>query len=315
MLTVETSFKRVQSLAFSSDGRLAALSKGNSWECEVWSLPPDPETVWRERDDEPFAFGLAFDPRTGNLMHGDAGDGLIANEPESAGAVGWEVPGGPLRVFAISPSGDRIVCGCEFWNGRTRNQNVDAQLVSFTRGGKQKHWTRSAVLESDGFGFSELAFFPNGKQFASIEWSKQKRGKNYHQGDGPTLRVHDAKSLDELDATTFKQPASALVVCGSSVVVRGEKSFRVWDGDDLSTAPVEVKSGKAPLAAVAADSQGRFVLTATGTTLSVWDANSWSVSKTYEWAAGKTTCLAVSPDGLLGAAGTATGKVIVWDIE
>ncbi|VTU02134.1 ---NA--- : Vegetative incompatibility WD repeat protein, putative OS=Aspergillus flavus (strain ATCC 200026 / FGSC A1120 / NRRL 3357 / JCM 12722 / SRRC 167) GN=AFLA_124690 PE=4 SV=1: WD40 [Gemmataceae bacterium] len=315
MFTVETSFKRVQSLTFSADGRLAVLSKGNAWECEVWSLPPDPETVWRERDDEPFAFGLAFDPRTGHLMHGDSGDGLIASEPSSAGAVGWEVPGGPLRVFAISPSGDRIVCGCEFVDGRLPNRGVDAQLVSFTRGGKQKHWTRSAVLESDGFGVTDLAFFPNGKRFASIEWSKRKVRKYYLPGDSPTLRVHDAKSLDELDATTFKQPASALVVCGNKVVVRGEKSFRVWDGDDLSTAPTEVKTGKAPGAAVVADPQGRFVLTATSNAVSVWDANSWSATKTYEWASGKISCLAVSPDGLLAAAGTATGKVIVWDVE
>ncbi|MCE9560687.1 MAG: hypothetical protein K8U57_01405 [Planctomycetes bacterium] len=338
MYTIKTSFKRLESVAFATDGRLAVLGGGGSsmpsplvdtdwqsriaalaplsgagWNCEVWSLPPNPAKVWRDWDGEPYAFGLAFDPRTGHLMHGDAKEGLLATNPTDR--LGLEVPGGPLRVFAISPSGDRLVCGCELWNGRTPKQSVAAQLVSFTRGGKQKHWTRCAALEGDGFVFSEVAFFANGKRFASIEWSKRKQGREYHVGDVPTLRVHDSKSLDELDETTCQEPAKDLVVCDASLVVRGEKSFRVWDADELAADPVEVKTGRAALSAIAADTRGRFVLTATGDSVSVRDSNSWSATKTYEWASGKITCLAVSPDGLLAAAGTATGKVIVWDAE
>lgn len=313
MYTIETSFKKVGELAFSNDGRLAALSGGSTWACEVWSLPPDEEPVWAVGDGEPFAFGLAFDPRTGFLLYGDAKDGLGALNPEE-GSFGWEVPGGPLRAFAVSPSGDRIVCGCELWNGRIPKHNIAAQLISFTRGGKQKHWTRSAVLEGDGFVFSDLAFFANGKRFASIEWSSRKQGREYRQGDVPTLRVHDSKSLDDLDEVEFKRPANGLAVCGERVAVRGDKSFRVWDADDLTADPVEVKT-KTAIAALAADPQGRFVLTATGDSVSVWDADSWAADKTYEWSSGKITCLAVSPDGLLMAAGTATGKVVVWDTE
>jgi WD40 repeat protein len=313
VFTIETSFKRIGSVAFSSDGRLAALSGGYPWECEVWSLPPDPEADWTDVDEEPFAFGLAFDPRTGYLLHGDAKDGLIATNPEDR--LGEEVLGGPLRVFIVSPSGDRLVCGCEFWNGRTSKHNVAAQLISFTRGGKQKHWTRSAVFEGDGFVFSDLAFFPNGKRFASIEWSSRKQGREYREGDVPTLRVHDSKSMDELDVTAVKRPAKGLAVCGNRVAVGGDKSFRVWDADELAAEPVVVKTGRMPLSAVAADPHGRFILTAVGDSVGVWESDSWVADKTYEWSSGKITCLAVSPDGLLMAAGTATGKVVVWDTE
>lgn len=315
MYTIETSFKRLGSIAFSTDGRLAALSGGSTWECEVWSLPPDSDAIWTDVDEEPFAFGLVFDPKTGYLLHGDAKEGLVATSPDEGDRLGWEVPGGPLRAFAVSPSGDRLVCGCELWSGVNPKHSVDAQLVSFTRGGKQKHWTQSAVLEGDGFVFSDLAFFPNGKRFASIEWSRRKQGREYRQGDELTLRIHDAKSLGELDATPVKRPAKELVVCGKNVVVRGEKAFQVWDADDLTSEPLEAKTGRTPLGAIAADPQGRFVLTAAGDSVSVWDSGSWAARKTYEWGCGKITCLAVSPDGLLVAAGTATGKVVVWDTE
>jgi WD40 repeat protein len=309
--TIQTSFKRVGSVAFSTTGRLVALSGEGVWDCEVWSLPPDPEPVTTDGDYEPDAFGLAIEPRTGRLLHGNTWEGMVETDREND--LRLVVPGGPLRAFAVSPSGDRLVCGCELWTVSIRNNDIAAQLISFTRGGKQKHWRRSAVLEGDGFVFSDLAFFPDGKQFASIEWSSRKRGRE--RGDVPTLRVHDSKSLDELDATAFKRPASGLVVCGNRVIVHGDKSFRVWGADELSAGPVEVKTGRTPLGAIVADPHGRFVLTASGDSVSVWDADSWAADKTYEWAHGKITCLAVSPDGLLGVAGTATGKVIVWDIE
>jgi WD40 repeat protein len=311
--TIETSFKKVSEVAFSADGRLAALSGGYPWECEVWSLPPAAEPAWTDGDGEPFAFGLAFDPRTGHVLHGDAKDGLIATSPEDR--LGWEISGGPLRAFAVSPSGDRIVFGCEFWNGRTPKQNAPDTLISLARGGKKKDWTQGAVLEGKGFVFSNLAFFANGKRFASIEWSSRKQRREHRQGDVPTLRIHDSKSLDEVEAVPFKRPANGLAVCGNRMVVQGDKSFRVWDAGDLTAGPAEVKAGRIALGAVAADPRGRFVLTAAGDSVSVWDCDSWATGKTYEWSSGKITCLAVSPDGLLLAAGTATGKVVVWDTE
>jgi WD40 repeat protein len=316
--TIETSFKKVGEVAFSADGRLAALASGSTggstWKCEVWSLPPDPDAIWTDEDWEPFAFGLAFDPRTGHILHCDAKEGLHATSPDEGGGLGWEVSGGPLRAFAVSPTGDRVMFGCELWNGVTQSQNAPDMLISLARSGKQTDWKQGVVFEGEGFVFSDLAFFPDGKRFASIEWSSRKQRGKRRLGDEPTLRIHDAKSLDEADATPFKRPAKDLVVCGNHAIVRGDKSFRVWDADDLTSEPVEVKTGRTPLGAVAADPQGRFVLTGSGDSVSVWDSGSWA-AKTYEWGCGKITCLAVSPDGLLVAAGTATGKVVVWDTE
>jgi WD40 repeat protein len=302
---------------FSHNGGLAALADGDKWECQVWHLPPDPNHgSWTTENRNQDYFGLVFDPGTHELLYGSP-EGM-SGENGINGYSLEEVPGGPLRAFAVASNAEWLVYGSELRSGKSPKDNIAAQLVSYRHNEtvwEGKQWKLAKVSQWDGFGFSDLAFFPDGKRFVSIEWSKRKRGPEYHKGDVPTLRVHDSKSLKERDATTFEIPVDELVVCRNSIVIRGVKSFRVWDGDDLAIKPTEVKTGKKPLAAIAADPQGRFVLTATGNAVSVWDANSWAVSKTYEWNAGKITCLAVSPDGLLAAAGTATGIVVVWDTE
>jgi WD40 repeat protein len=61
---------------------------------------------------------------------------------------------------------------------------------------------------------------------------------------------------------------------------------------------------------------GRYLFTASNdTTVKVRDTATWEVVKSYTWKAGKLRCLDVSPDGLLAAAGSATGKVVVWDVD
>lgn len=47
----------------------------------------------------------------------------------------------------------------------------------------------------------------------------------------------------------------------------------------------------------------------------VWDARTLSEETAYEWKIGKLTAVAVAPDGLRLAAGSDSGKVIVWDVN
>jgi WD40 repeat protein len=47
----------------------------------------------------------------------------------------------------------------------------------------------------------------------------------------------------------------------------------------------------------------------------VFDARTWKETAGYEWKVGKLCCVAVSPDGLRMAAGSGTGKVVVWDVD
>jgi WD40 repeat protein len=310
-------FGEMDYIALAGNGRLAAVStlgddENSAWGCEVWNLPPDPATTTVFLDEEPFAFGLAFDPLTGDVWHGEAKEGLCVNGPDTEG--GYEVDGGPLRAFAFSPDGKRLVCGCERWDNPSRPKtNVPSRLVSFTRKGKKGAWAPATSVDGEGFVFEQVTFFGDGKRFAALEWSKVKRGREFRQGDTPTLSVRDAKTLEVVDETTFTTPAEGLAVCGEQLVVRGKNSFRVWSAG-LSTKAAEVKTGGAALTALAADVHGRCLFTASGVKVTRWDVSNWTPADTYDWQIGRITCLAVSPDGLTAAAGSATGNVVVWDV-
>ena len=53
---------------------------------------------------------------------------------------------------------------------------------------------------------------------------------------------------------------------------------------------------------------------ATGTVRS-WDAATGTLRHTYNWGLGKLYTAAFAPDGLVGAAGTADGQIVLWDLE
>ena len=50
-------------------------------------------------------------------------------------------------------------------------------------------------------------------------------------------------------------------------------------------------------------------------TVREYDAITLQELRAYAWKVGKLRCVAVAPDGLTAAAGSDTGKVVVWDLE
>lgn len=61
---------------------------------------------------------------------------------------------------------------------------------------------------------------------------------------------------------------------------------------------------------------GRFLAaTSNDATVKLYDTSNWSLATTYTWDVGRMRSVAFSPDGLLAAAGSDTGRVVVWDVE
>jgi WD40 repeat protein len=61
---------------------------------------------------------------------------------------------------------------------------------------------------------------------------------------------------------------------------------------------------------------GRFLAaTSNDATVKLYDTSNWSLATTYTWDVGRMRSVAFSPDGLLAAAGSDTGKVVVWDVD
>jgi WD40 repeat protein len=61
---------------------------------------------------------------------------------------------------------------------------------------------------------------------------------------------------------------------------------------------------------------GRYLAaTSNDATVKLYDTASWQLATTFTWDIGRMRSVAFSPDGTLGAAGSDTGRIVVWDVD
>lgn len=49
--------------------------------------------------------------------------------------------------------------------------------------------------------------------------------------------------------------------------------------------------------------------------MTIWDTATWEPARQFAWDIGRLRSVAFSPDGTLCAAGSDTGRVVVWDFD
>lgn len=123
--------------------------------------------------------------------------------------------------------------------------------------------------------------------------------------------------LAEAPASDWFSERDAVSADGRWLAAQHTTRLRVWRLDDLAAPPVERDSGsKKNFTDLAFHPSGR-VLAVSGNDglVRYYDPETGQVARSFDWKLGKMVGVAFSPDGALAAAGTDTGRIVVWDVD
>jgi len=91
--------------------------------------------------------------------------------------------------------------------------------------------------------------------------------------------------------------------------------LRVWDLDGDRELAAH-KRGTKHFQGLSFTADGRYLATVSNDeTVRVWDARTWQEHTTFTWKIGRLLNIAFAPDGLRAAAGSDSGRVVIWDVE
>jgi WD40 repeat protein len=225
---------------------------------------------------------VAVDTRTGKVT-------------ESGIRPGWR--------YAVTPAGDRIV-------GYESAGLFSARL---TARGVEREWSRG-VRNRDLFASVSLAFFPDGERFASAEY------RFIPSGPDTWVRIRSAKDgsiIDKIGPKCGVPDQVAVSPDGVWVALRAAASLLIFHQTDAGKSVKLTSPNRKHLTAMAFHPGGRYLAaTSNDATVRMHDRDAgWEVTKTFDWEIGKLKSVAFSPDGNLAAAGSDTGKVVVWDVN
>jgi WD40 repeat protein len=302
MLVWQAHKGRIESAAFSADGRLLATATGGTRLVHLWE-PSTGKLVRKLNGDWPSGVGLGavksvcFAPqapllaagtdRSVTVWHADTlellADLRVSNAHELAFGPG-DAPA--LAASSIEHLAVWDDAGCPTGEtGRTIERLV----------GSRGH-------------VAALDFSPDGRTLAtSTAW----RADLWEAATGRNLRSLRTGNVGNRGAVRFAPDGTRLAMAYAKWV-----EVREVVGDS-PVVKVQAGTGRFPnVWAVSWTADGRAFLTAGNDgAVRLWDATTGAEQKTFDWGIGKLYCAAFSPDGLTCAACGEKGKVVVWDVD
>ncbi len=293
----------VRALAFSPDGRVLAVGAPYRG-VRVHDLAGGDLATGFEPHSFPGRVVIGFEP-TGRVLLVVMLEGRLRFDLDShaRSEVGPRDPGDRVRLlsFASSADGDRLAT-VQSVPGRYLLIGWEADA-----GGWERRW--SAELGE----LSDPTFAPAGDRVAVLAMPTT------HQWGAYRLQVRDAATGAFVGEGAYPYAMLArphFRPDGRQVVAAHERALVVWD-TLMPAKPVLVRNdSRRHFTAAAYHPSGRYLFT-TGNdaTVSVWDTENWVRVKRFDWEIGRLRAVAVSPDGLLAAAGSDRGRVVVWDVD
>jgi len=324
MLVLKARVRTVEQLAFGHDGqRLYAAGRWYGQQefqranhgIDVWHLSGQTHSDSRLLADQ-VVKGFVANP-AGKWLYASADQYIRSRGAIESGYFAIDTATGqPTRLEltpytrqpAIHPSGDWFIgCGCVANWSNTRI--IRWRQASNGPPEREWEWTPSSQDERPW----HLTFDLARSRILSFEGGyKREQGFVGHLVcRDPTSWV--VKERFPLVDNTF---GTMISPDGAWLIAQTGPSLYVRETANLNREPRKIRNGKLHFTALAFHPSGRYLAaTSNDQTVKLYDTQSWELSKTFTWDIGRMRSIAFSPDGMLAAAGSDTGKVVVWDVD
>lgn len=298
MRLIDLDAGEVRTAAVSPDGRFLAASGSGGWMSVFeWATGDELRRLPLGAACDQFAF--TPDGCLAYVHHS-----TLRLDPLDAGANPAEVGGNFAGGVAVSVDGKTMV----------------AARAGPPNGSKLEKWALPGMRRQPGFEglspFRKLALSPNGVYLGGI-WSGIARRRP--EPARFELRFGASGGLDHRyqppDGGAFASAGFVSFAHDSGTCAFG------WQGEfhvlDISTGTSRyLRRVEAAFRDAAFTGSGRLFATAEESgLLRMWDPKEWRVMREYDWGCGPLSCLAFTADGTAGVCGTASGRLVLFDVD
>jgi WD40 repeat protein len=216
-----------------------------------------------------------------------------------------------ITTGEMTPAGDSVVFALG-WQSWTRADATGFRLTCRPLEPSPRNPTRWAH-DVDRWLVGEFAFLPGVAEFVGVEAVNDGGPPDRFRFVRRSLATGEEVAASAEFAGEVRRPAAGP---GGRVAGVRTNQLVVWSSAD-GEAPLTWKDGtRRQFTDVAFHPSGAVLASANlDPTVRLHDPATGAVVRTYDWQVGKLRCVAFSPDGLLAAAGSESGRVVVWDVD
>jgi WD40 repeat protein len=305
----------VTHLAFSPDARLLAASS-DKLGLEMWNVPA--RRKWGRYTHFSFSNAPATFHPTEPLCFAHSGSSLVVIDTnvETAQLLQPAPVGEWFEQVAVAPADMLCVAHVRVYptsEMRAYRLRRDAKkpLERVWKAPLERLTSRSPHPLNTG----AICVAPDGKTFATLCGER-----NRYTWTVKPVRVSLRSVTDGKVLRSAKLPAGtvnniAFAPDSATFVTFRTHIMSVWQ-TDLASAREVRSDTRQHFTGVAFHPSGRYLAaTSNDTTVKLFDTTTWKVARSFTWDIGRLRSVCFSPDGALAAAGSDTGKVIVWDVD
>lgn len=289
----------ITALAFSADGK--TLAAGTYCRLDVWDVSAGTVDGLEMVYWGALPGSLQFDPKGRRVLLGVGYNGGVrVIDPRT-----WKVTETSKfdsNHVTVSPTGLVLAAG-----GRIGAFGLTAKGLG------ARKWTKPI----GGHRLDGLDFYPNGKQFATVETQHVKGTANELRAVVSVCAAADGKLLKEADSACPKGGLLRVSPDGEWLAFPFTKYLIVHHAVELTRSVKVPNPNKRPITGIAFHPSGRYLAAACGdTTVQMHDRDAnWAVTRSFDWEVRGLKSVAFSADGTLGAAGGEKGQVVLWDVD